>query len=70
MERAVSGSPKAEEGSMTWLAWPALTMLVLFIAVLVPPRRRLSHYVVALAFSLTAGAGAVMMTLLIWGITR
>jgi hypothetical protein len=55
---------------MTWLAWPALTMLAVFIAVLVPPRRRLSHYVVALACSLAAGTGAVMMTLLIWGITR
>jgi len=55
---------------MTWLAWPALTMLAVFIAVMVPPRRRLSHYVVALACSLAAGTGAVMMTLLIWGITR
>lgn len=55
---------------MTWLAWPALTMPAVFIAVLVPPRRRLSHYVVALAFSLTAGVGAVVMTLLIWGIMR
>ncbi|WP_178380802.1 hypothetical protein [Marinobacter sp. C18] len=55
---------------MTWLAWPAIAMLAVFIAVLVPPRRRLSHYAVALAFGCAAGLAAALLTVLVWGITR
>lgn len=55
---------------MTWLAWPALTMLAVFIAVLVPPRRRLSHYAVALAFASAAGLVAFLLTVSLWGVVR
>lgn len=54
---------------MTWYAWPAIAFLVVFILIL-QPRRRASHYVVALSVA-TGGALAVaLLALLVWGVTN
>lgn len=54
---------------MTWYAWPAIAFLVAFILIL-QPRRRPSHYVVALSVAMGGGIGVALLTLFVWGITR
>lgn len=54
---------------MTWYAWPAIAFLVVFILIL-QPRRRLSHYVVAISVASGGGIAVALLTLLVWGVTR
>lgn len=55
---------------MTWYAWPALAFVIVFILVLIPPRRRFSHYSTALILAGIAGCVVAVLTLTVWGITR
>lgn len=54
---------------MNWYDWPAIVFALAF-AIALSPRRRISHYAVAVIVATTCGVIAAGLTLLVWGVTR